>query len=196
MKRLFDIFFSFIGIVILSPIIFAIFIAIRLYDNGPVFYKAPRVGRNGIIFKMIKFRTMTINADKTGASSTKADDPRITKPGSILRNYKLDEIPQLFNVLFGEMSIVGPRPQIKWAVDLYTPEEKQILTVRPGITDYASIKFNNEGEILKGSDDPDKLYMEIIHPEKMRLSLEYVKNKSIFTDIKIIFLTILSFFKK
>jgi len=196
MKRLFDIFFSFIGIIILSPVIFVTCIAIKLFDKGPLFYRAPRVGLNGIIFKMIKFRTMTVDADKTGASSTKADDARITKPGAFLRKYKLDEIPQLFNVLFGTMSIVGPRPQIKWAVDLYTEEEKKILTVRPGITDYASIKFHNEGEILKGSADPDKAYMELIHPEKMRLSLEYVKNKSIFTDIKIIFLTLSSIFKK
>lgn len=195
MNRLFDIFFSFIGIIILSPIILATCIAIKLFDNGPLFYKAPRVGLNGIIFRMIKFRTMTVNADK-GASSTKEDDPRITKPGAILRKYKLDEIPQLFNVLVGTMSIVGPRPQIKWAVDLYTEEEKKILTVRPGITNYASIKFHNEGEILKGASDPDKAYMELIHPEKMRLSIEYVKNKSIFTDIKIIFLTLTSIFKK
>lgn len=196
MKRLFDIVFSFIGIIILSPVILAVCIAIKSVDNGPVFYKAPRVGRNGIIFRMIKFRTMTVNADKIGGSSTKEDDPRITKPGAFLRKYKLDEIPQLFNVFVGEMSIVGPRPQIKWAVDLYSEEEKKILTVKPGITDYASIKFHNEGEILKGSADPDKAYMELIHPEKMRLSLEYVKNKSIFTDIKIIFLTLASIFKK
>ena len=190
MKRLFDLFFSFIGIVILSPIILVIFAAIKLYDNGPVFYKAPRIGLKGIPFKMIKFRTMIINADKMGASSTKADDPRMTKPGSVLRKYKLDEIPQLFNVFAGKMSIVGPRPQVAWAVELCNEEERKILSVRPGITDYASIKFHNEEEILKGSEDPDKLYMEMIHPEKMRLSLEYVRNQSFFTDIKIIFLTI------
>lgn len=195
LKRLFDIFFSFAGIVFLSPVILITAAAVKLFDNGPVFYRAPRVGKNGKIFKMIKFRTMSVNADK-GASSTKSDDPRITKPGAFLRKYKLDEIPQLFNVFYGEMSIVGPRPQIQWAVDLYTEEEKKVLTVRPGITDYASIKFHNEGEILKGAPDPDKAYMELIHPEKMRLSLEYVRNKSIFTDIKIIFLTIASIFKK
>lgn len=195
LKRLFDIFFSFAGIVFLSPVILITAAAVKLFDNGPVFYRAPRVGKKGKIFKMIKFRTMSVNADK-GASSTKSDDPRITKPGAFLRKYKLDEIPQLFNVFYGEMSIVGPRPQIQWAVDLYTEEEKKVLTVRPGITDYASIKFHNEGEILKGAPDPDKAYMELIHPEKMRLSLEYVRNKSIFTDIKIIFLTIASIFKK
>jgi lipopolysaccharide/colanic/teichoic acid biosynthesis glycosyltransferase len=195
-KRLFDIFFSALGIIFFSPFIFFIAISIKLSDNGPVFYKAPRVGKNRKMFHMIKFRTMVINADKIGAASTKDDDPRITKIGKFLRKYKLDELPQLFNVFIGEMSLVGPRPQIKWAVDLYTEEEKKILTVKPGITDYASIKFNNEGEILKGAADPDKAYMELIHPEKMRLSLEYVKNKSIFTDVKIIFLTVASIFKK
>lgn len=196
MKRLFDLFFSLTGIIILSPIILVIFAAIKLFEKGPVFYKATRIGRFGIPFKMIKFRTMTVDADKSGVSSTKADDPRITNTGKFLRKHKLDEIPQLFNVLTGSMSLVGPRPQVDWTVDLYSPEEKSILTVKPGITDYASIKFNNEAELLKGSEDPDKLYMEIIHPEKMRLSLEYVKNKSVLTDIKIIFLTLVSIFRK
>jgi lipopolysaccharide/colanic/teichoic acid biosynthesis glycosyltransferase len=195
MKRIFDLLSSFIGLLLLSPVFIIISIMIKLYDKGPVFYKAPRVGMNNTTFKMIKFRTMRTDADKIGPSSTKEDDPRITPIGSFLRKYKLDEIPQLINVLLGEMSIVGPRPQIRWAVDLYTDEEKKVLTVRPGITDYASIKFHNEGEILKGSPDPDKAYMELIHPEKMKLSLEYVKNKSIFTDLKIIFLTIKSIFK-
>lgn len=194
-KRVFDLLFSSFGILLLSPILLITATAIKLFDKGPVFYKAPRVGKEGKIFRMIKFRTMSMGADK-GSSSTKSDDPRITKPGAFLRKYKLDEIPQLFNVFLGEMSLVGPRPQIKWAVDLYSEEEKKILAVRPGITDYASIKFHNEGEILKGAADPDKAYMELIHPEKMRLQLEYVRNVSIFTDLKIIIITVKRIFTK
>ena len=150
---------------------------------------------NGARFKMNKFRTMVINADKIGGSSTPEDDPRITRVGRFLRRYKLDELPQLINVFKGEMSFVGPRPQVKWAVDLYTPAERLILTVRPGITDYASLRFPNEGEILKGSTDPDKDYMVKIHPEKMRLSLEYVRTRSMGLDIKIIFQTLAAIVK-
>jgi len=136
-----------------------------------------------------------MNAEKIGASSTSEDDIRITGIGRFLRKYKLDELPQLINVLKGEMSFVGPRPQVKWAVDLYTPEERKVLTVRPGITDYASVQFPNEGEILKGSADPDKDYMQKIHPEKMRLSLEYVKMQSFWIDTKIILQTIIKVIK-
>jgi lipopolysaccharide/colanic/teichoic acid biosynthesis glycosyltransferase len=139
---------------------------------------------------MYKFRTMVLNADKLGGSSTPDDDPRITAVGRVLRRYKLDELPQLINVFKGDMSFVGPRPQVQWAVDRYTPEERQVLNVRPGITDYASLRFPNEGEILKGSLDPDKDYMERIHPEKMRLSLEYIKTCSFSADIAIILKTI------
>ena len=136
-----------------------------------------------------------MNAEKIGASSTSEDDIRITGIGRFLRKYKLDELPQLINVLKGEMSFVGPRPQVKWAVDLYTPEERKVLTVRPGITDYSSVQFPNEGEILKGSADPDKDYMQKIHPEKMRLSLEYVKMQSFWIDTKIILQTIIKVIK-
>jgi lipopolysaccharide/colanic/teichoic acid biosynthesis glycosyltransferase len=141
---------------------------------------------------MYKFRSMVLNADKVGGSSTPDDDPRITPIGKVLRRYKLDELPQLFNVVKGEMSLVGPRPQVQWAVDLYTPEQRQVLTVPPGITDYASVRFPNEGEILKGSTDPDRDYMEKIHPEKMRLSLEYVHQRSLLTDFKVIAQTFLA----
>jgi lipopolysaccharide/colanic/teichoic acid biosynthesis glycosyltransferase len=141
---------------------------------------------------MLKFRTMVVNADKIGGSSTPDDDQRITRVGRFLRRYKLDELPQLINVVRGEMSLVGPRPQVKWAVDLYTPEERRVLTVKPGITDYASLRFPNEGEILKGSTDPDRDYMEKIHPEKMRLSLEYIELRSMRVDIGIIFQTLLA----
>jgi lipopolysaccharide/colanic/teichoic acid biosynthesis glycosyltransferase len=189
-KRVFDFFFAVLGLLILSPVLLTIAAAIKLDSAGPVFYKGTRVGLNGTLFKLYKFRTMVINADKLGGSSTPDDDPRITRVGRFLRRYKLDELPQLINVFRGEMSFVGPRPQVKWAVDLYTPEERQILTVRPGITDYASVRFPNEGEILKGSIDPDKDYMEKIHPEKMRLSLEYIHKRSMKVDVGIILQTI------
>jgi lipopolysaccharide/colanic/teichoic acid biosynthesis glycosyltransferase len=194
-KRIFDLFFAVLGLLILSPVLIAIAIALKLDSTGAVFYKGTRVGLQGALFKMYKFRTMVVNAEKLGGSSTPDDDPRITKVGRFLRRYKLDELPQLINVLRGEMSFVGPRPQVKWAVDLYTPEERQILTVRPGITDYASVRFPNEGEILEGSLDPDKDYMEKIHPEKMRLSLEYLHKRSMKVDIGIIFQTIAAIVK-
>ena len=139
---------------------------------------------------------MVMNADSKGASSTTSDDSRITGIGKFLRRFKLDELPQFFNVLKGEMSIVGPRPQVEWAVKMYSEEERKILQLKPGITDYASIRFRDEGKILAGSSDPDKTYMEIIHPEKMKLSLQYLKEKSFFTDMKIIILTIASIFGK
>jgi lipopolysaccharide/colanic/teichoic acid biosynthesis glycosyltransferase len=194
-KRAFDFFFAVLGLLILSPVLLAIAVAIKLDSTGSVFYKGTRVGLNGKLFEMYKFRTMVVNADKLGGSSTPDDDPRITRVGRFLRRYKLDELPQLINVFCGEMSFVGPRPQVKWAVDLYTPEERQILTVRPGITDYASVRFPNEGEILKGSIDPDKDYMEKIHPEKMRLSLEYLHKRSMKVDVGIIFQTIAAIVK-
>ena len=165
---------------------------IKAHDGGPVLYAGRRVGKDGKPFGMYKFRSMVLNADKIGGSSTPDDDPRITPIGRFLRRYKLDELPQFLNVLRGEMSIVGPRPQVQWAVDLYTPEQRQVLTVKPGITDYASVRFPNEGEILKGSTDPDRDYMEKIHPEKMRLSLEYVRNRSMRTDLQVIAQTALA----
>jgi len=137
-----------------------------------------------------------VDGDKLGDSSTANDDTRITRIGRFLRKFKLDELPQLINVLKGEMSFVGPRPQVQWAVDLYTKEEREILTIRPGITDYASLRFVNEGEILKGSADPDKDYMEKIHPEKMSLCLEYLRTRSFWGDIKIILQTIALIFKR
>jgi len=195
LKRLFDIVFSLFGLISLTPFFLAITIFIKKEDGGSAFYRGERIGWYGNAFKIFKFRTMVDGAEKHGASSTADDDPRITKVGKFLRRYKIDELPQLINVLKGEMSFVGPRPQVQWAVDLYTSEERQILTVRPGITDYASLRFRNEGEILRGSLDPDKDYMERLHPEKMRLSLEYVKTRSFWIDIKIILQTIVTIFK-
>jgi lipopolysaccharide/colanic/teichoic acid biosynthesis glycosyltransferase len=185
-KRLFDLAVSIAALVVLSPVLGVIAFRIKRYDGGRVLYPGRRVGKNGIPFGMYKFRTMVVNADKIGGSSTPDDDPRITPVGKVLRRYKLDELPQFINVVKGEMSLVGPRPQVQWAVDLYTPEQREVLTVPPGITDYASVRFPNEGEILKGSTDPDRDYMEKIHGEKMRLSLEYVHKRSFLTDLKVL----------
>ena len=195
LKRAFDIVCAAAGLVFLSPLLLWIAWRIRREDGGPVFYRGVRVGLHGKPLRIFKFRTMVVDAEKLGASSTSDDDPRITRIGKFLRKYKLDELPQLINVLKGDMSFVGPRPQVKWAVDLYTEEEKALLNVRPGITDYASLRFPNEGEILKGSKDPDKDYMEKIHPEKMRLGLEYVRNRSFWLDIKLILQTVLAIFR-
>jgi len=192
LKRLFDLLASLVALLLLSPLMGVLAWRIKRYDGGPVLYAGRRVGEGGKPFGMYKFRTMVMNADKIGGSSTPDDDPRITPIGKMLRRYKLDELPQLFNVVKGEMSLVGPRPQVQWAVDLYTPEQRQVLTVPPGITDYASVRFPNEGEILKGSTDPDRDYMEKIHPEKMRLSLEYVRQRSLLTDFKVIAQTFLA----
>jgi lipopolysaccharide/colanic/teichoic acid biosynthesis glycosyltransferase len=193
-KRALDGVAAALGLVVLSPLLAVLAAAIKLESDGPVLYAAPRVGKDGAIFRMYKFRTMVSNADKIGGSSTPDDDPRITRTGKFLRRTKLDELPQLLNVLNGTMSLVGPRPQVKWAVDLYTPEQRRVLTVRPGITDYASLKFPNEGEILRGSTDPDRDYMEKIHPEKMRLSLEYLEKRSLGVDLGIIFRTLAAIF--
>jgi lipopolysaccharide/colanic/teichoic acid biosynthesis glycosyltransferase len=186
LKRGFDLLVAGSALVVLSPILGFIAFRIKSFDGGPVLYAGRRVGLHGRPFGMYKFRSMVLNADKIGGSSTPDDDPRITPVGRFLRRYKLDELPQLINVVRGEMSLVGPRPQVQWAVDLYTPEQREVLTVRPGITDYASVRFPNEGEILKGSTDPDRDYMEKIHPEKMRLSLEYVRSRSLLTDFKVL----------
>ena len=190
MKRIFDIAFSFLGLLLLLPLLFLIAIMIKKEDYGPVFYRGERVGKNGMLFRIYKFRTMVVNAEKIGPSSTSDDDPRITKIGRFLRKYKLDELPQLINVLKGEMSFVGPRPEVKKFTDLYTEEEKAILSVRPGITDWASLWNSDEGSILAGVEDPDRVYMEKIRPEKIRLQLKYVRERSLWVDIKIIFKTI------
>ena len=190
LKLLFDLLLSSVGLVLLSPVILVLALLIKLHDRGPVFYRGERVGRGGTIFRIYKFRSMVVNAEKTGVSSTAKEDPRITPIGRFLRKTKLDELPQLLNVLTGEMSIVGPRPEVKKFTDLYTNEEKALLTLRPGITDYASLWDINEAEVLAGSSDPDKDYMEKIRPEKIRLQLKYWRERSLWTDIKIVLLTI------
>jgi lipopolysaccharide/colanic/teichoic acid biosynthesis glycosyltransferase len=190
MKRIFDFLSSLIGLLTFFPFLLIIGLIIKLHDLGPVFYKAPRVGLKGKLFKMYKFRTMVINADKIGASSTTSTDKRITGIGRFLRKYKLDEMPQLINVLIGNMSIVGPRPEVEFFTDLFTEEEKAILSVKPGITDYASVWNSDEGKILEGAEDPDKAYMELIWPDKKRLQLKYVREHTFWIDIKIVFLTL------
>jgi len=190
LKRLFDIIFSAIGLLFLSLVLLVIAYRIKNEDGGPVFYRGVRVGWYGKSFKIFKFRTMVVNAENMGASSTSDDDARITSIGKFLRKYKLDELPQLFNVLVGDMSLVGPRPEVKKFTDLYTEKEKVILSVRPGITDWASLWNPDEGAILKGSADPDKDYLEKIRPEKIRLQIKYVRERSFWVDLKIIFQTI------
>jgi len=195
-KRIFDFFASAIGIILLLPIFLAVAIAIKKNSPGPVFYISWRIGKNNKPFKIYKFRTMVVNADKMGGPSTASDDPRLTKIGLFLKKYQLDELPQLFNVLKGDMSLVGPRPEVKMYVDMMTNEQKNvILSVKPGITDFASLWNFHEGEILKGAKDPEKEYMEKIRPEKLRLQMKYVKEMSFWTDLKIIFQTILKIFK-
>jgi lipopolysaccharide/colanic/teichoic acid biosynthesis glycosyltransferase len=189
-KRGFDILLSTVSLLLTSPILLLTALAIKRDSKGPVFYRGLRVGRNGLPFRMLKFRTMVVAADTLGGSSTPDDDPRITRVGKFLRAHKLDELPQLWNVLRGEMSFVGPRPQVEWLVNLYTAEERIILNVPPGITDNASLRFPNEGEILRGSPDPDKDYLEKIHPEKMRLGLEYVRTRTFVGDLRIIAKTV------
>ena len=190
MKRSFDLILSLLGLIILAPLLAALALLIKLDSPGPVFYRGVRAGRFGKPFRIFKFRTMVVNADKIGGPSTSADDPRITGVGRFLRRFKLDELPQLLNVVKGEMSFVGPRPEVMQEVALYTEEETQLLDVRPGITDWASIRFRNEGEILRGSADPHQAYCEKIRPEKIRLGLEYVRKQSFVTDCKIILRTL------
>ena len=186
MKRIFDVVFSLIGIIILLPFYIIISILILLSGKGGVLYNQERVGRNCVIFKVFKFRTMRPDSFSKGALTVGSRDPRITEVGYYLRKYKLDELPQLFNVLFGDMSFVGPRPEVKKYTDLYNEEQRKVLSVRPGITDYASIKFRNENDLLAASDEPEQLYIDEIMPEKLALNMKYIQDNTIFKDIKII----------
>jgi lipopolysaccharide/colanic/teichoic acid biosynthesis glycosyltransferase len=195
LKRAFDFSSSLIGLILVSPVLLAIAILIKKEDGGPVFYRGIRVGRFGKPFRIFKFRTMVVNAEKLGGPSTADDDSRITRVGKFTRKLKLDELPQLINVLKGEMSIVGPRPEVQMYVDMFTEEEKAILTARPGITDWASIWNPDEGAILAGNPDPEKAYMEKIRPEKVRLQLKYIRERSFLNDLKIIAQTIITIIK-
>ena len=187
MKRLFDILASFIGLIIISPILLILGIWIKLDSKGPVFYKQVRVGRGNRDFFLYKFRSMRVGADKAGLITVGGRDPRVTRSGYYIRKYKLDEFPQLINVLKGDMSLVGPRPEVRKYVEMYTPEQMHVLDVRPGITDLASIRYRNENELLEKAEDPDKYYVEVIMQDKLRINLEYVKEHSFIYDIKLIF---------
>lgn len=195
-KRLFDIIVSGIGLIFLGPAFLLLAIAVKLNSSGPVFYRGVRVGRFGASFKIYKFRSMVADAEKKGAASTSNTDMRVTSVGHFIRKFKFDEFSQLINVFLGDMSLVGPRPEVQKFVDMYTEEEKLILTVRPGITDWSSIKFHNEGDIIEASGiaDADEAYARLIRPEKLRLQLKYVRERSIGIDIKIVVCTILTIF--
>ena len=189
LKRIFDIISSLFGLILLSPFMIIIAILIKFDSKGPIFFKQVRVTKNGREFKIFKYRTMRVGSDKY-SQITVGKDSRITKVGDFLRKYKLDEIPQLINVLIGDMSLVGPRPEVPKYVALYTEEQREILKVRAGITDYASIEFSNENDILANEADPEKAYIEKIMPRKIELNKKYLSEISVMTDIKIILLTI------
>lgn len=191
MLRLFDILFSFLGILILSPLLIIISLLIKIDSPGPIIYSQIRVGKNGSDFRLFKFRSMYLNSDREGLITVGNSDPRITRSGQFLRKIKLDELPQLFNVLIGDMSIVGPRPEVRKYVDLYTPAQKEVLSVRPGITDYASIMFRNENELLSFKSSPEDYYINYILPKKVQLNMVYIKHQTIFQYFKIIFFMIL-----
>lgn len=190
MIRLFDILFSTVGLLVLSPLFLIIYIIIIIESKGGGFYSQTRVGKNGIPFAIYKFRSMRTDADKHGLITVGGRDPRITRIGYYIRKYKIDELPQLWNVLVGDMSLVGPRPEVQKYVDLYTEEQRKVLSVRPGITDYASIEYVDENILLAKSDDPDKTYIEVVMPAKIKLNMKYINNKSLKEYFKIIFLTL------
>ena len=190
LKRLVDFFVSLLFLFLLSPILLLLAILIKLESNGPVFYLQVRVGLNGKDFRIFKFRTMFIGSDKAGLLTVGGRDPRITKAGVFIRKYKLDELPQLINVLIGEMSLVGPRPEVRKYVAMYNVEQLKVLNVKPGITDYASIQYSDENELLAKSADPEKTYIDEVMPTKLFLNLKYINEISLLTDLKIIGLTV------
>jgi lipopolysaccharide/colanic/teichoic acid biosynthesis glycosyltransferase len=192
MKRLFDIVASALGLVVLAPLLLPVMFLVWLQDRHSPFYVAPRVGVGGRVFNMVKLRSMIKNADRSGVDSTSADDRRITPLGHFIRKYKLDELTQLWNVLRGDMSLVGPRPNVKRETDLYTPREKGLLTVRPGITDFASIVFSDEGDILRGQADPDIAYNQLIRPGKSMLGLFYIEHRSLVLDVQLCVITLVA----
>ena len=190
LKRIFDIICSLAGIIVLIPVYAIISILLKMDSKGPFLYKQIRVGKNNIDFKLFKIRTMHVDADKKGLLITVGGrDPRITRIGYYLRKYKLDELPQLFNVLNGDMSLVGPRPEVRHYVNYYNDDQMEVLSVQPGITDYASIEYRNENELLSKTNDPESTYINEIMPAKLELNLKYIKNKGFITDIGLIFKT-------
>jgi len=194
-KRLFDVGISLIALIMLLPLFILIAIAIKINSRGSAFYKQTRVGKDRNEFELFKFRTMYINSDKAGLLTIGSKDYRITSVGYWLRKYKLDELPQLLNVLKGDMSFVGPRPEVRKYVNLYTPAQLRVLSVKPGVTDWASIKYFNENDILASSDDPEDMYIKVIVPSKISKNLEYIDNQDLFMDLKIILSTIKRIFQ-
>lgn len=189
MKRLFDIVASGFGLLVLSPLLLILAIWIKFDSAGPIFYRQVRVGRGNKDFRIFKFRSMRVGSDKGSLVTIGGRDPRVTRSGYYIRKYKFDELPQLINVLLGDMSLVGPRPEVRHYVDYWTPEQMHVLDVRPGITDPASIRFRNENELMAAADDPENYYIHVIMQEKIKLYLEYVQNASFWYDIKLIFQT-------
>ena len=177
-----DIFFSFIGLIVLFPLFLVIALIITLDSKGGVFYKQTRVGKGGKDFKLFKFRSMAVDSDKKGLLTVGGNDSRITKPGYFIRKYKIDELPQLINVFIGDMSLVGPRPEVRKYVDLYNQEQQKVLSVKPGITDFASIEFINENEVLGISENPEKTYIEEVMPIKLKLNLKYIEEKLLISN--------------
>ena len=191
LKRIFDICFSLIGLILLLPFFLFISILIIIDSKGGVFYKQVRVGKDEIDFKLFKFRSMRTDSDKKGLLTVGGRDSRITRMGYYIRKYKIDELPQLINVLLGDMSLVGPRPEVRRYTDLYNDEQKKVLSVKPGITDYASIEYSNENELLGKADNPERVYIDEIMPAKLKLNLRYIQEQGLLTDVKIIIKTIL-----
>lgn len=195
MKRLFDITASGLGLIALSPLFAIMAVWIKCDSPGPVFYRQVRVGRGNKDFRIFKFRSMRVGSDKKGLITVGGHDPRVTRSGYYIRKYKLDEFPQLINVFLGDMSLVGPRPEVRKYVDMYTPEQMHVLDVRPGITSLASLRYRNENELLAQAADPDRCYIEQVMPDKIAIDLEYVANAGLWTDIKLIFSTLAAIIK-
>lgn len=196
LKRLFDLVAAAAGIVIVSPLLLIISVVVTLESRGGVFYKQKRVGRYGREFTLLKFRTMRLESDRSGLLTVGSRDPRITRTGIFLRKYKLDELPQLFNVLYGSMSLVGPRPEVKKYVDLYNDEQRKVLNVKPGITDLASLEYFEENDLLAESPEPELTYIREIMPAKLELNRKYIETQGLITDMKIILKTVGRIFKK
>ena len=189
MKRIFDVIASGLGLIVLSPLFLILAIWIKIDSRGPVFYRQVRVGWHNRNFRIFKFRSMRVGADKGSLVTIGGHDPRVTRSGYFIRKFKFDELPQLINVFLGDMSLVGPRPEVRHYVDYWTPEQMHVLDVRPGITDPASIKFRNENELMEKAEDPEKYYIEVIMQEKIKLYLEYVEKHSFLYDLGLIFKT-------
>lgn len=194
-KRFFDIVLSICGLLVLAPLFFVLAIWIKFDSTGPIFYRQVRVGRRNRDFSLYKFRSMRVGADKGSLITIGGHDSRITHSGYYIRKYKLDEFPQLINVLKGDMSIVGPRPEVRRYVDLYTPEQLHVLDIRPGITDYASIKYRDENELLENVENPDDYYVRVIMPDKLAINLEYVSKHNLWMDLQIVWQTIIAVLK-